>query len=382
MKLKIVREQILQPLQFAADLAKGGGGEAGNNIYRHVALVVGEDGSLRIVGSDGRVEVGGDASLVEHEGGGSICLGSKLLDLCKTLAAETTISLEVADNSTVVLRAGRGRYTLKSLPGEQFAMLEAAPSAVSVKVKSDLLLHMLNQVRYVIPQDDVRFYLNGVLLEVSPGKLRMVATDGHRLALCTCDVPDVGSDLKDPEKPFDALVPRTAVEGMARVLGNMDEEVEVIMDNNSLQLRTSQERLSCKLIDGNFPSYRGVIPQKISKLLKVNAEAFDKALERADIIQTDARIGAGVRLKLSADSLALEATNREEERAEDELVAEYSGEEMEVAFNIKYLRDMLKTVSTEKVCLGFAEDADVAVITADTEESEKETKYILMPLRT
>ena len=396
MKLTVSKDDLLLPLSLATDLARSSGGN-GNYVYRNVAIKVDEKKEvLNIIGSNGRVEFGGNVTGFHSDQSGGFCLGAKLLALCKTFPEGTEITLETdAETKVVTLVTGKGRYKLNAISEDQFATLDVTPSAHYLDVPGRVLLDMIKQVDYVIPQNDVRYYLNGMLLEVYDKELRTVATDGHRLVICTRPVD--GIQMKD-KAPVRAIVPHSAVISMASMLADMlhtskddtSEEqalVKLTLDGSSMEMKTPfNRRISTTLLDGRFPDYEQVIPRNADRELKMPVSEINDALTRAAIVVDDS-VSRSVVLEVSGNLMTVKSTNTDQETSEEAIPVEYSGsdsEEVKLCYNVKYLQDMIKNVSVEKISLQFADPNETALMEADRDPADKQdgnTQYILMPVR-
>lgn len=219
-------------------------------------------------------------------------------------------------------------------------------------------------------QQDVRYYLNGILMELSPEKIKLVATDGHRLALS-----EVGMDT-GAEADRQIIIPRKAVLELSRLLDSSDNPATCILSQNHLRVETGSLVFTTKLIDGKFPDYQRVIPVDGNKIMEVDRDTLKQSMSRIAILSNEKY--RGIRLSLSAGNLSIQANNPDQEEAEEELQVEYQEDEMEIGFNVTYLIDVLNVLSSEKVQIKL-KDANSSAIMSDTADSS--SLYVVMPMR-
>ena len=219
-------------------------------------------------------------------------------------------------------------------------------------------------------QQDVRYYLNGILMELAPGKIRLVATDGHRLALSAVDLDTGVSEDKQ------IIIPRKAVLELARLLDLSDSPANCILSQNHLRVETGELVFTTKLIDGKFPDYQRVIPVDGNKTMEVEREVLKQALGRISILSNEKY--RGIRLSLTNGNLAIQANNPDQEEAEEELPVDYTEAEMEIGFNVTYLIDVLNVLNSDKVQVKLKDSNSSAIISDSEDES---SLYVVMPMR-
>lgn len=294
----------------------------------------------------------------------------KLLDICKALpeSAEITIA---ADPDKGILRAGNSRFTLVCLPADQYPAIEHTASSAAVVLPSDLLRELLEKTSFAMANQDVRYYLNGLMLEIYPRGIRAVATDGHRLALCQVEVES--SDLDAAQQ---VIVPRKGVLELQRLLAEEDGDVSLLLGAKHVRVVTPNGEFVSKLIDGQFPEYQRVIPADATNRLTISRKSFRESLQRAAILSNEKY--RGIRLAMTSDLLTLEAHNSEQEEAEEKLAVNYSGDELAIGFNVQYLLDVTNVMKGESVNLAL-KDSNSSVLLSDPEDPS--AKYVIMPMR-
>jgi DNA polymerase-3 subunit beta len=281
--------------------------------------------------------------------------------------AEVSLTL---DDKRLQLKAGKSRFNLQTLPAEDFprmATTDGQSSRLSITQKQ--MKRLLALVQYAMAQQDIRYYLNGLLLVAKGNELRMVATDGHRLAFAAETLPDTPA-------PIDVILPRKTVLELSRQLADNDDPLEITLTPNQARFSFGNIELVSKLIDGKFPDYERVIPQHHSKLIKLSRDALLHSLLRAAILTNEKF--RGVRLVLGAASLKIISSNAEQEEAQEEIEIDYSGEALDVGFNVTYLLDVLNNVNNETIELHLADANSSALFVLPGNET---FKYVVMPMR-
>jgi DNA polymerase III subunit beta len=292
----------------------------------------------------------------------------KLLDILRALP-DGEVTLQQQDKRLQV-KAGKSRFALQTLAAEDFPRL-ARPAGESAKFKLEqkALRRLLSLVQYAMAQQDIRYYLNGLLMVVEDGGLKLVATDGHRLAYAAMKL---GGTLPRQE----VIVPRKTVLELTKLLADSDEPVNVELSATQAGFSFGAIELVSKLIDGKFPDYTRVIPTGHKNKLQVEREALRQALQRAAILSNEKF--RGVRWVISEGSLKIVSSNAEQEEANEELEVKYAGDSLDIGFNVNYLLDVLNNVAGEGIECAFGDAASSALITYG---SEKDFKYVVMPMR-
>jgi DNA polymerase-3 subunit beta len=305
---------------------------------------------------------------VDTESGGEITVsGRKLLDICRALPEGTDVNVSVSGEKLGV-RAGRSKFSLATLPAAEFPVVEDIKAGQSLSVSQETLGRLIDKTHFSMAQQDVRYYLNGMLLETSAGHLRAVATDGHRLALSQAEL-----DGKVDEQQV--IVPRKGVLELQRLMTG-DGEVNIEFGANHIRIQLDGIRFTSKLIDGRFPEYERVIPKESSNELKADRGAFKSALQRTAILSNEKY--RGIRLVIRDSGVILQAHNPEQEEAEEELEVEYSGEDIEIGFNVNYLLDALGAVDGDEVTLSVQDSNSSCLI---RQPGKDDSTFVVMPMR-
>ncbi|MDX9993899.1 MAG: DNA polymerase III subunit beta [Rhodocyclaceae bacterium] len=297
----------------------------------------------------------------------------KLQDILRSLPENAEVSLNL-DERRLQLKAGKSRFNLQTLPAEDFPrMAEASGKAAVLKLTQKQFKRLLGLVQYAMAQQDIRYYLNGLLLVVNQGELRLVATDGHRLAYASEDIAGVegGADTR-----VEAILPRKTVLELSRQLADNDEALEIALSPTQARFSFGNVEFVSKLIDGKFPDYERVIPQNQTKVIGLDRGMLQHSLQRAAILTNEKF--RGVRLVLAPGSLKILSTNAENEEAQEEIEIDYSGEDLDVGFNVNYLLDVLNNVATDRVEIRLADSNSSALIMLP---ENNRFKYVVMPMR-
>ena len=293
----------------------------------------------------------------------------KLLDICKALPANAEIEIDV-DNDRATLKSGRGRYSLGMLSASEYPVIESIDTQSEFSITEKQLKTLIDKTAFAMAQQDVRYYLNGLLLEITSDRLRAVATDGHRLALS-----DIAADLADIEERK-VILPRKAVLELGRLLSDSDEEVRIALSKNHARFQQGNTLFTSKLIDGRFPDYERVIPASGGSVLEANRDELKQALQRASILSNEKY--RGIRFSFAENILTLVANNPEQEEAEEAVDVTYSGDEMSIGFNVGYVLDVLNVIDTETVLLTVTDPNSSAIM---TNKGQEDNRYVIMPMR-
>lgn len=366
MKLSISRDQLLKPLQQVCGVVEK---RQTLPVLANVLLVV-DAGKLSLTGTDLEVELVAKAELNGEFGDGEITVPArKLLDICKSLPASAEIELRM-DGQKLTLKSGKSRFTLTTLPANEFPNLEEGIGAFSFTISQKALRKLIEKTSFAMAQQDVRYYLNGMLFEVTGNRLRTVSTDGHRLAMCDAEARTDSSDR------MQVIVPRKGVHELARLLTEDDGEVTLTLGTNHIRATVGNVSFTSKLIDGKFPDYERVLPKGGDKIVLANREELRQSLQRASILSNEKY--RGIRLQLTPDLLRLQANNPDQEEAEEDVTVEYAGGSLEIGFNVQYLMDVLGVLetSTAKITLG---DSNSSALLQDADSAA--ALYVVMPMR-
>lgn len=367
MKFSIERDRLLKPLQQVAGVVEK---RQTMPVLSNVLLIVDQD-TLSLTGTDLEVELVAQVSLPERfDSFETTVPAKKLLDICKSLPDDSTIYFLLEDQK-LTIKCGRSRFSLATLPANEFPNLEESQGDVSFSINQDYLKSILDRTSFAMAQQDVRFYLNGMLFEISTNLLRVVSTDGHRLALCNAEIQC------ELDSVIQAIVPRKGVLELAKLFSDVDNDVAVSLSSNHICLETSDMRFTSKLIDGKFPDYERVLPKNGDKDVLCDKSDLKQCFTRVAILSNEKY--RGVRLRLKNDTLVTVANNPEQEEAEEIINVQYNSDvEIEIGFNVSYLLDVIGVVRSETVKVTLADSNSSALISDAIDES---ALYVVMPMR-
>jgi DNA polymerase-3 subunit beta len=366
MKFSATREQILGPLQSVIGVVER---KQTMPVLANVLLAA-KGKTLAVTGTDLEVELVATGEVTVNQPGEITVPGRKLLDIARNLPEKATITVTI-DGEKLKIVAGRSRFVLSTLPASEFPVVDSVNAHQTITLPQAELGRLIAKTHFSMAQQDVRYYLNGSLLETDGKLLRTVATDGHRLAIAESVLATDGAGIS----PQQVIVPRKGVLELQRILGATNE-VEIMIGSNHIRLQIGDIRFTSKLIDGKFPEYTRVIPISPSKTVVVDRESLRAALQRTAILSNEKY--RGVRVSLAKNALKLQAHNPEQEEAQDEVEIEYAGEEMEIGFNVTYLLDALSAVDTETVEIGLTDANSSCLIRSP---GTTQSRYVVMPMR-
>ena len=293
----------------------------------------------------------------------------KLFDIVRALPDTAKVKLDTKD-SQVVVSAGKSRFTLQTLPAADFPRVETgAGLGAAIRLPQKTLKRLLQLVQFAMASQDIRYYLNGMLLVFEGKQLRVVATDGHRLSYAE-------TPLETETETREVIIPRKTVVELSKLLADVDDPVELRIGANQVTITLPGTELVTKVVDGKFPDYQRVIPMNQPRHLKANRQNVMQSLQRAAILSNEKF--RGVRLVMSENTLGIVCNNNEQEEAADEIEVSYNGEPLDVGFNVTYLLDGLGALSSEEIILSLA-DANSSMLL--TSEGEAGFKYVVMPMR-
>jgi DNA polymerase-3 subunit beta len=366
MQLKqIARDALLRPLQAVSGIVE----------RRHTlpilanVLLEQRDGRLFVTATDLEMQITAHVELAGKEAQAVTVAARKLQDLLRALPEESMLNVD-ASGSKMTVRAGRSRFNLQTLPAAEYPRIGSGQEQVqALTLPQRDLRGLLKSVEFAMAQQDIRYYLNGMLLVVSTGALQAVATDGHRLAWASLAIT---GDYQRQE----VILPRKTVLELGKLLADVDDPVTIDILANQVRLTFANVELTSKVVDGKFPDYNRVIPTGHPKRIELARSELLAALQRAAILSNEKF--RGVRLVLGADQLKIICTNSEQEEAEEELEIAYMGEALDIGFNITYLLDVLQNMAMERVQLAFGDANSSALVTVPDRD---DYKYVVMPMR-
>jgi len=365
MKFTISREVLLQPLSQVIGV-----------VERRQTLPVlanfmlsARDGRLTVTGTDMEVELISSVPVDISQGGEITVPARKLLDIVKALPDGANIKFGVTDDKAT-LSAGRSRFVLSTLPASEFPATDQVETLENILVAEATLKKMMDKTSFAMANQDVRYYLNGLLFDFSGQQLRAIATDGHRLAICDLESSiDISSDRQ-------LIVPRKGVMELSRMLSGDEDEVTLAIGRNHIRLVKGDTTFTSKLIDGRFPDYKAVVPVGADKQMLVDKATFIQALQRAAILSNEKY--KGVKLEASGDTIKIIAHNPLHEEAVEEIEAELNFDRLAVGFNVTYLLDALMAIDTEQVSLELKDANSSCLVSAPDSDINR---HVVMPLK-
>ena len=365
MKFSIQREAFLKPLQQVIGVVER---RQTLPVLGNVLLTTTKK-NIRLTATDLEVELQAQVAVAVAETGDITLPARKLLDICRTLPEEAQIDISLKKDRCYIT-SGKSRFTLSTLPADEFPVVDRIKSARKFSIVEKDLHGLIEHTAFAMAQQDVRYYLNGLMLEAADGVLRAVATDGHRLAMC-----ELAMDVADNSGP-QVIVPRKGVQELHRLLDENDSTLQVEIGDNHIRIITGELRFTSKLIDGRFPDYTRVIPKSTDKRVLINRDQLRQALTRTSILSNEKY--RGIRLDVSKNNIKIQAHNPEQEEAVEEIEARYEGESIVVGFNVTYLLDVLNVIATEDVELQMSDANSSALI---NNPGGQDCRYVVMPMR-
>lgn len=366
MQFTVSQETLARPLQLVCSIVER---RSTLPILSNILLKAQGD-KLTMTSTDMELEMIANLAVAVDEAGETTVSARKLLDIVRALPANATISFKAKDNKALV-QAGKSRFSLATLSSDDFPDSEGANYSEQISMPQSALKDLLDETSFAMASQDVRYYLNGLLLEREANKLRAVATDGHRLALGEITTSETA------EEKNSVIVPRKAILELGRLLGDVDAEVKLTFSQQQIKVELPDLHFTSKLIDGQFPNYERVLPLGGDKVVVAERDELKQALSRASILANDKH--RSVRLNLNSGLLKATVTNQEQETAEEEVPVEYTGSALEIAFNNAYLLDLLNAMPDSKVKMTFSDENSSALITPNDDKISRQ--YVVMPMR-
>ena len=326
--------------------------------------------ALQFTTSDQEIQIRTTADLGGDAGDFATTVGArKLIDILKTLPGDQTVSLD-SGPSKLVLRGGKSRFTMHTLPAEDFPLVqESANFGPVFSVPQKVLKELLSQVSFAMAVQDIRYYLNGILFVAEGKTLSLVATDGHRLAFTAAEL-----EVEVPKQ--EGILPRKTVLELQRLLSDADGAIQMQFAGNQARFTFGGMEFVTKLVEGKFPDYNRVIPRNYHSSITLGRAPLLASLQRSAIMTSEKF--KGVRLNIEPGSLRVSINNAEQEEAQDELDIDYGGEPIEIGFNVTYLIDALVSMGQEMVRMDMLDGNSSVVFQIPGNER---FKYVVMPMR-
>jgi DNA polymerase-3 subunit beta len=365
MKFTTSRENLLTPLQQVVGVI-----EKRQTLPILSNVLIRLDGNrLEFTGTDLEVQLVTHSVTESGEGGDITVPARKLLDICRLLPDGSSVSVDCGTDKMAV-KSGRSRFSLSTLPASSYPAFDLSGAETEITLSSRVLKKAMEKTLYAMALQDVRYYLNGLLLDLDGAVLRTVSSDGHRLAVYEENLEGVSIE------PRQAIIPRKGVLELYRLLGDQDEIITLQLGANNIRVLMGGVVFSAKLIEGRYPDFRRVMPRDITKIIHIDKDLFKSALTRVAVLSTE-KI-KGVSLEVDGGVMKLQAQNPEHEEAEEELEVRLEGEAVSVGFNASYLLDAVNNVDAGEVRLSFTDAANSCLI---EDPQNQQYKFIVMPMR-
>ena len=359
------RDQLLSPLQSVCGIV-----EKRHTLPILSNVLMEKNGDrLTLLATDIEIQIRTETATGGSDKASLTVAARKLQDILRSLPESAEVSLNYEDRR-LQLKAGKSRFNLQTLPAEDFPHMAGADGAkTKITIAQKQFKRLLALVQYAMAQQDIRYYLNGLLLVVNGSEIRVVATDGHRLAYAS-------ETLQGTHERQEVILPRKTVLELSRQLADNDDPLDIVLAPTQVQFRFGSIEFVSKLIDGKFPDYERVIPQNHTKTIKLKREGLLHSLQRVAILTNEKF--RGVRLVVSTGALKIISSNAEQEEAQEEIEIEYSGDTLDIGFNVTYLLDVLNNLNNESIECRLADSNSSALFMLPDQQN---FKYVVMPMR-
>ena len=328
-----------------------------------------DESSLKLTATDLESEISTTSTVSNYKSGGKTTAPArKLSDLCRLMPDLAEIHFFL-DGDNLKIETESGKYNLSTLPSEDFPVFETEDTQSQINISSQNLKNLITKTSFAMGNQDWRHYLNGLYMMIDDKVITTVATDAHRLAMATSSLNEASSESTS------GIVPRKSINEIGKLVGDESENIVIQLGQTSIAANVSGTTFVSKLIEGKFPDYEQVIPSGESSLLVVDRKNFSESLSRVSVLSSEKY--KGVRIITKKDSLNISANNPEKEQGEENLSCEYQGEEIDIAFNVNYLQEILSTIDSEKIEINFFGSEKSCLITDPNSEN---LKYVVMPL--
>jgi len=365
MQIKINRETLLKPLTNVTGIVE----------RRHTLpilsnlLLEAKNNNVQLTATDLEMQISLNFDSKFNGELSTTISAKKLLDICRSLPEGIDIDM-LSSDSRITVKAGKSRFNLQTLPASDYpVMTKVVGGGVTLKISQLEFKRLLKQVEFAMAQQDIRYYLNGLLLEVNENQLNLVGTDGHRLSFTS-------TKLNQSYDKTDVILPRKTVVELIKLLDESEEEITIEISAGQVNFAFNEVRLISKVIDGKFPDYHRVIPTGHQNTFSVNRLVVLTAMQRASILSNEKY--RGIRMVLSENNLKLISTNTEQEEAEEEIEIDYKKDALDIGFNVTYLIDVLNNTQQDNVNFSFADANSSCLITVPSDDNYK---YVVMPMR-
>ncbi|MDZ7661508.1 DNA polymerase III subunit beta [Thiohalophilus sp.] len=365
MNITLERESLLRPLQAVGSVVER---RQTLPILSNILFSI-DAGKLTLTGTDLEVEMVAQLPVDAPDSGDITLPAKKFIDICRALPENARLDLQLEQDKAII-RSGRSRFTLATMPAAEFPNIDPIDSPLEFSIPQQQLKKLIEQTQFSMAQQDVRYYLNGLMLELSQNLLRAVATDGHRLAVCELEAELPVSESRQ------VILPRKGVTELMRLLEESETTARIQLGENHIRVELPDISFTSKLIDGKFPDYQQVIPKDPARIVSCDRQPLYEALHRAAVLSNEKY--RGMRLTLSANQLKATVHNPEQEEAEEEVEVSYDGDEFEIGFNVSYFLDALSALKSDQVTIGMI-DANHSCLIQGNEDLN--SRYVIMPMR-
>jgi len=365
MNIKIDRELLLTPLGNVSGIVE----------KRHALpilsnlLLEGSQGKLKFTATDLEMQISTHIKTELLDDFQITISAKKLFDITRALPENCKIDFQIEENK-VTVKAKKSRFNLQTLPPQDYPVMKKEENeAIELKLPQKEFKALLKQVDFAMAQQDIRYYLNGLLIEVKEKNINIVGTDGHRLSFTSLE-------LTTPTNPAQVIIPRKTVVELVKLLSDTDDPLEISFSNNQVNFKFNDIDLITKVIDGKFPDYSRVIPEGHENSFNINRALLLESMLRASILSNDKY--RGIRMVIEENNLKLVSNNSEQEQAEEELEIDYKGQKIDIGFNVTYLIDVLMNIHSDELTIAFNDSSSSCLVTIP---SNKKYKYVVMPMR-
>ena len=365
MNIKIDRELLLKPLGNVSGIVE----------KRHALpilsnlLLESQQGKLKFTATDLEMQISTHIKTELSDDFQITVSAKKLFDITRALPEDSKIDIQIEENK-VTVKAKKSRFNLQTLPSQDYPVMKKdEKDAVELQVPQKDFKALLKQVDFAMAQQDIRYYLNGLLIEVKEKNINIVGTDGHRLSFTSLT-------LKTPTKPIQVIVPRKTIVELIKLLNDTDDPLEISFSTNQVNFKFNDIDLITKIIDGKFPDYNRVIPEGHNNIFNIDRSLLLDSMLRASILSNDKY--RGIRMVVEDNNLKLVSNNSEQEQAEEELEIDYKGDKIDIGFNVTYLIDVLTNIQSDQLTIAFNDSSSSCLVTIPNNEKYK---YVVMPMR-
>lgn len=365
MRFSLQREALLKPLAQVVNVVER---RQTLPVLANLLVQV-KDGQLSMTGTDLEVEMIARAAVDDAQDGETTIPARKLFEIVRALPDGSKVTISQSGDK-ITVQAGRSRFSLASLPANDFPSIDEVDASEHMQVPEAALKELIERTAFAMAQQDVRYYLNGLLFDLRDATLRCVATDGHRLALCEAALEGPGQGKRQ------IIVPRKGVQELQRLLEGGDRVLDLQVGRSHIRVKRDDVTFTSKLIDGKFPDYEAVIPIGADREVRIDREVLRAALQRTAILSNEKY--RGVRIEVSPGQLKISAHNPEQEEAQEEVEADTKVDSLAIGFNVNYLLDALTALRDEHVVLQLRDANSSALV---REAGNERSRHVVMPLR-